>query len=697
MKKKAIEKVPYLKLKKVSRKKGAKHIAVTAIKNIDGEDHLFVEIYKNEKGEKDVPVVRTVLAKNDFGNYYPERNGWTREKILNPATGRTIWKGYWQDKEGVLERGEDLERIKKYCGTKIYGFEGCWQYIQNYEERITTEERRKSEQRKYERRQQALNDRIAHTRELPREEILEYADNRLFRNKHYLYYKKHGSFVRIACSKCGGVEGVRWKAKDTFEGQFEKRIEEPREGRYGTCPLCEARGEYKCQGKAGKMKGVKKRIFLGQKYKENGLVMRYIEVEKVWNLGEVPTKKGMEMYNASEELRGVEIARAYFEPDKKTQIDYHKHSYYSGEDFWDDCNLYGMANITIGCGAIMKETYDEMKGTMFRYSALEEYARAAGEINPIDYLKRYKDTPQIEMLVKLGLTETVNEMVKCRYGVVENEHAKRPDIFLGIRAERVRRLITCRGDIEILKVMQMEKRMNQNWTDEQIGNIAETGLGRGRIEQAIKYMTVQKLLNRIGRYAGCEYGTGCVSAKDRIQETARTYTDYLNMSEELGYDLRDTVRQQPRDLRAAHDKAVLESNQKEMDKHISEKEREYPDIRNKYRRIRNIYYYEDEEYLIRPARSAGEIIVEGRTLHHCVGGNDYLRKHDSGQSYILMLRIKKDPEMPYITIEMDPERKRIIQWYGMNDRKPDKERIGGWLKDYLKYLNEKERIRVNIA
>lgn len=81
------------------------------------------------------------------------------------------------------------------------------------------------------------------------------------------------------------------------------------------------------------------------------------------------------MYNASEELSGVEIARAYFEPGKKVQIDYHKHDPYMGKDFWDDCNLYGMAHIPIGTGLIMSETYEEMKGTIFQYSALQEYAK----------------------------------------------------------------------------------------------------------------------------------------------------------------------------------------------------------------------------------------------------------------------------------------------------------------------------------
>lgn len=81
-----------------------------------------------------------------------------------------------------------------------------------------------------------------------------------------------------------------------------------------------------------------------------------------------------------------------------------------------------------------------MKGTMFRYSALQEYAKNVREVNPIEYLERYSQTPQIEVLVKLGLTDVVEKLVKCYYGIVADKNARRPDQFLGIRKERVKQL-----------------------------------------------------------------------------------------------------------------------------------------------------------------------------------------------------------------------------------------------------------------
>lgn len=694
MKKKAIEKIPYLTLKKISRKKNVKYIGVTAVKIIGHEKHLFLEVYRNEKTAKAVPVVRIVLTKKDFGTYFPEKGEWSRQQICDGSYyTRLIWQvgkektEKYEDlaKKNILEDPSDMERIKKFCNVEPWRTEGWWEFIRLRQDEIVREERNRARSRRYERRQRALKDRIANTKELPEEKILENADQLYFHNKHYLYYKKHGCIATIACSKCGGVTDARWKSGISYESQFQRWTDEPREGHYGSCPMCGASGEYKCQGKVKGAHSKSVHVFLGQKYKEKGFVVRYIDIQKKWQLGFIATDKGEKMYNALEELSGIEIARAYFEPGQDTQIDYHKRNPYTGEDFWDDCNLYGNANITIGPGRIMAETYQEMQGTMFRYSALREYA-SASKMNPIDYLERYKETPQLEMLVKLGLYGVVDQLVRYRYGIVSNVNAKSPDKFLGIRKARVKQLIEKKGELELLEVMQMEYRMQQVWTDEQIEQITETGLKRGQIEAVTKYMSLQQLLNRIRKYSGCEYGTNLHCATENIRNTATIYTDYLNMRETLGYDLHNTVYQQPRNLGEAHAKMVQESSEKEMDKRLMEVKVRFTNIRSNYRKLRKEYCYEDDTYIIRPARSAEEIVMEGRILHHCVGGNNYLSSHNDGRSYILMLRFKKEPEIPYITVEIDAKTQRILQWYGAHDKKPDQENMQQWLNKYIMKL-----------
>ena len=714
MKKKAIEKVPFLTLPKVKRGKRVECAALTAIREIGGEEHLFVEVYRNRKEQNEIPAVRVVLTEKDFGTYFPESGTWSRGRIK-----RNTWSDcglIWQEKdewigktvnimaeENILYSPEDLERIREFLkGITVWNPKEWWEYIDRKQENIASKESREKESRKRQRRQQALKERGEQTPELPKERILNYADEYIFHNGHYLCYKKHGAKARVACSSCGGVTDARWKPGQSYESQFERMIEEPVMGIHGTCPMCGARGKYMPQGRVKSFQRERGCLFLGQKYKEAGMVFRYIEVEKEWQLEFACGEKGPEMVGAREVLCGVETARIFFEAGKNPQIDYQKYDHYRGKDFWDDCNLSGGRVYHIEAAGIMPETYENMKGTMFQYSALKEYEEAVGEVNPAEYLERYLHTPQIEMLVKLRLIEVVKNLVRCRYGIVQCENVRRPEEFLGIRKERVRLLMEKRGDLDLLEVMQMEKRMGASWTEEQVRNLAELRAGRGQIERVTRYMSLQKMLNRIAAYAGCEFGTKCSRAEERLRQTATTYLDYLHLREQLGYRLENSVYLYPRDLQAAHNKMVAESNKKEQEKRLEEKAGRFPLIRKQYRRLRKRYYFEDEEFCIRPARSAEEIVLEGRFLHHCVGGDNYLRRHNDGERFILMLRTRKEPEVPYITVEIDRE-DRVLQWYGAYDKKPDQERMQRWIDAYVTRLkygeagSENEEIRILAA
>ena len=89
--------------------------------------------------------------------------------------------------------------------------------------------------------------------------------------------------------------------------------------------------------------------------------------------------------------------------------------------------------------------------------------------------------------------------------------------------------------------------------------------------------------------------------------------------------------------------------------------------------------------------NAGEIILEGRMLHHCVGGDSYLSKHNRGETAILFLRREESPDNSYYTIEIKGN--EIVQWYGLRDKKPDKEIIGPWLDKYVESLKGTKKLK----
>lgn len=693
MKKKEIEKIPYLTLPKRSGKKKVKYIGVTAWKNIGHKRHIILEMYRNEKGCQEVPVLRYVANADDWGVYFPDSGAWTHQKIVT----NDWYDGFaWQQEKGqrrtcggdkeenILHSEEDLKRVLNFFKPSRKN-EDWWDFFERHECDI----KNRRERRKYELRKERLKYREKNTPELPEDAILDWAKKAVFREKHFLYYKKRGRYAKVCCSKCGGVSEGAWKSTESYESQFQRQIEEPRDKGMGKCPLCRAYGTYKPQGKVRGVYTEEAYCFTADKYADQGAVIRYVKMEHSFQLEEIAGDKGEpEMHGAYEVYSGVEIARAYIEPGKSVQIDYHKHNPYSGEDFWDDCNLYAINSIPIHEGIIFPQLKENLKGTILQYSAIDLYTAAVGQINVIEYMRRFKEWPQLEMLVKLGLTKTVERMIKGYCGIIMNSNAKRLDDFLGIRKEHIKDLIAEQGESKYLQALVWEKSLGQRWTPTQVKYVSEYVNQSDKLQIATTYMTMEQLMNRVEKYSGTTFEAAeeCSSAANRLKHITTMYLDYLEMRVNLGYDLNNSVYTYPRNLENAHQKMILEQDKEKIDKRLEEVKKIYPDIRKKYRGLRNRFLYEDNKYILRPARSAEEIVTEGRTLHHCVGGNAYLDRHNRGESIILMLRDHNSPETPYITVEINPETFQIAQWYGAYDKKPDEKNVQSWLNAYTTRL-----------
>lgn len=175
---------------------------------------------------------------------------------------------------------------------------------------------------------------------------------------------------------------------------------------------------------------------------------------------------------------------------------------------------------------------------------------------------------------------------------------------------------------------------------------------------------------------------------------AHTYSDYLEMRERLGYDMSNTVFLFPRDMQAAHARLIEEQNEKAADERKAKAEEKYPEIKKNYKKLYKKYRYEQGGYQIRPCKNVSEIIDEGRLQHHCVGGDWYLKRHNEGRSYILVLRRKEDPDKPFVTVEIDPQC-NVMQWYGAYDKKDNDEiglyrkKIEAWLNNYTRRKQRK--------
>lgn len=89
--------------------------------------------------------------------------------------------------------------------------------------------------------------------------------------------------------------------------------------------------------------------------------------------------------------------------------------------------------------------------------------------------------------------------------------------------------------------------------------------------------------------------------------------------------------------------------------------------------FRKTLEFEDKDYLIRLPVDKNEIVKEGMELHHCVGG--YAERHEVGDTTIMLLRKKSEPDKPFYTIEVGIEvltdtvsKLRIIQAHSFGNK-----------------------------
>lgn len=349
-------------------------------------------------------------------------------------------------------------------------------------------------------------------------------------------------------------------------------------------------------------------------------------------------------------------------------------------------------------GPVYPGTYDEAKGTAAEYAFLqlaeERGIYKAGsnisdrwtpapyykQLSIWEYLRVYGQDRKTEMLLKLGLDDLITFRM-TRGSLHHNWRAKNPWDYLRIDKRYLKGLQSSVYQMRYLRVAQMATKAKEDWDEEQIEFVADNTYRQKDIEVILEYMTLKQLTNRIGTYV-------TRTGKTR-GEVTKLYLDYLGMKKKLGFDMTNSVYQYPKDLPAAHDKAVEELESKNIDEKCKTREKMYPQIRERFKKAKKIYTYESGTLLIRPAESASEIIREGRFLHHCVGGDTYLSEHNKGEGIILLLRKKNEQNTPYVTVELNA-RSEIEQWYGMCDRKPDEKKVDRWLKRYLKQLDKKK-------
>ena len=602
--------------------------------------------------DANIPEVRIVFDDTNWINYHPETKEWSHKKVKDR---------YWCNNfgpvgdNGIYISDKSKTAIEEMTGRKSNQYTKGMSYIGDIQEKYTG--RVKDERAK--RIQDNIDKHIEKVRGKHSKDFEKWAKDYIYRHTdNYMYYKNKGIKAEMQCSICGHFQ--RMKIGEDF-GEITK----PSAGNLKYCNHCGKETRYKQIGRT-RTERVVKHLNDAITY-EDGLCIKVVKIIKRIAPGQ------------AEEIEMSDEICYFFDKDAKKMIKAYSWGGYSHEDNWRSAGDYGYLGVP-GGEEMSPGGAEEIGKSHLRYADYSEFKKKTETwLDIVKYLEAYSKHREIEVLLKKGWVHTAKAVAEgsSRY----NYKATNIADYLKIKSHRVQEYKKEEGSEAILHILQMEreKDIKMNATDIQRILRYGTTATLARIKDIMKFVKFRKMMNYIEK-------------QEKTNDTTDAFTfyrDYLNMKSKLEYDMTDDIILFPHDLRDAHDKAIVESNEREADIRKKEVMKKFPNIQKKYNRLSRIYSYSQDEYIIRPVRDAAEIIDEGRMQHHCVGSGDtYLKRHDKGESYILLMRKKESPELPFITIEIKDD--EIHQWYEAYDKKYTKETTQPYLDKYVEYLKTKK-------
>lgn len=607
MRKKEIEKIPW------KAKAQGKKIVIESeiVKLSDDIECILVDI------TQEVPQIRIALTLYDYGNYIPAGSVFSENRTT----------GFWNTKNldnmniygyGKLNKTkpeviseESLQKIISFC---VRGMVTPWNCAI---EALQREIRSDKAELERERNAHRIEKRMKTVSEYPKG-FVDWGYKFLSQHEMALlpFRKKKETIGK--CSNCGSdivYKRGTVKPKDIVK-----------------CPSCG------CDAKVRRVdwmltnpvpvNRVHIEVVLFQKTEE-GFVERHVLFQKEIGIGK-------------EEAWHDEIGRV-FRIKRRTKTYFHKHSYYSGIDFWDDTNLYGMSNIVLHSGPVYPKTIrkEMFRDTPYKYCAME-LIKNEPNLNPIEYLEKYEKIPEIEMMVKVGLKKLALEISSY------NMHqGMKPWERLGITKKQFNRMRNINGGIKELYWMEFEQQTGVEIGNSVIHWFVEQEIQSSHIGFIRDRMTEMKIMNYLKKQSR-------MSGRSP-KELLGTWEDYLAMAERLKMNVQQEIFYKPKDLIVSHNEAVKLSGGQELAKRAAEIVKKFPDVDDICKSIVEKYSFQDDNYAIVVPEKIEDIIKEGRTLGHCLDRSDiYFDRIQKRESFIVFLRKTEEIDKPYYTLEIEP-------------------------------------------
>ena len=442
-------------------------------------------------------------------------------------------------------------------------------------------------------------------------------------------------------------KGVR-RGRCSYCGKTFEVPRDARSGREATCPACGKAAAYRAVWTKGSVVD-KAKICIAAKVDGN-ILIRWTDVERSYAYPDFRAHYYADDYAYSLKLNTEKGVTTYFYKWCSGGSGYYPdwHRGRIGDLCWDSTYVY-------------TDNLEEVFGKNYCNVNLQEgLAKTKGKIAFDLLLTRLRTIPAAEYLFKLGMTHLAEES----NGISGASAPKQPSFrgVLGIDA-RFMELYTATNPT--LYEHLLIKRYGQ-WVApehlEMYRALKIPGYEGSRAEALLKTMSFSRFVHYFAKQKR-------LNPKRSITNILTCYKDYIDMSQGLGVDLSHKGIRFPKNCVEAHDKILPRFNEK---KHEIEDAAFVAAVTPIYAGLRLTAFEKDGFCIVLP-QLRSDLITEGQSLNHCVGGDGYYRNHIAGTRMIFFVREAKNRAKPFFTMEVDMQNFRICQLYGFGDCSAPKE------------------------
>lgn len=600
---------------------------------------------KNEGDHTEECITYIDAVREEWITYVTAEQKWSRATIEN--TGSVFVR--WED--ALVIHPERLQACQAFTGTGDHPLEK----VNAWQKEVNGKKLEKRQQKK----DNETNSLMGQVKPLT-EAFLRWHEETAMKDSRYLIYQR--SKRKTFCAYCTHCRGY-----------MDIPAPECRHGKKGKCPSCGSRVTTKAAGRAKKIVDTAWTEYI--QAVRDGLMIRFVKMIKIYEGQTEPRRIVTEPLRVVIE-KGKKPAW-YEERDSNTKYkssaEYQKNQgelCVHGANFPRDDLFRGVYRR--GLGAELKKAFPY--NTFMKW--MERNGGKPEQYSVYDYFAAYSILPLIESLEKTGKAILVDEIVK------------------GTGSEGIRKLRwidrTAATVSGMLGITRKQYRLLNNPTVEEIRacrvlnqhGIEADGISIYRIVKYTRHHSIEEDLQKILGYMLLRKFLRYTEGKEKY-DFRNYYFDYLRMGERLGYDFGNDFVLFPKDIKEAHDEAVNILAEKKREKELAAAAEKDEGIRKMEKKIRQKFTYEDNEYIIRPAKTNQEIVKEGQVQHICVGNGEYREKMEEGKSYILFLRHRDSPDTPFYTVEITPDHE-IIQRHGRyNQEKEEKESVDRFLEKFV--------------